>query len=40
MVWPSLEFDLNLLKFLDSLSRSLLVIPCAAPMSAWIAGFL
>ncbi len=40
MVWPSVEFGLNLLMFLDSLSRSLMVIPCAAPRSAWMGGFL
>ncbi len=40
MVWPSLEFELNLLMFLDSLSRSLIVNPSAAPRSAWMAGFL
>ncbi len=37
---PTLEFGLNLLMFLDSLSRSLMVIPCAAPRSAWMGGFL
>ncbi len=40
MVWPFVEFGLNLLMFLDSLSRSLMVIPGAAPRSAWIGGFL
>ncbi len=40
MVWPSVEFGLNLLMFLDSLSRSLMVIPCAAPRSAWMGSFL
>ncbi len=33
MVWPSVEFGLNLLMFLDSLSRSLMVILGAAPRS-------
>ncbi len=40
MVWPPVEFGLNLLTFLDSLSRSLMVIPGAAPRSAWMGGFL
>ncbi len=40
MVWPFVEFGSNLLMFLDSLSRSLMVIPGAAPRSAWIGGFL
>ncbi len=40
MVWPPVEFGLNLLILLDSLSRSLMVIPGAAPRSAWMGGFL
>ncbi len=40
MAWLSVEFGLNLLMFLDSLSRSLIVIPGTAPRSAWIEGFL
>ncbi len=40
MVWPSVEFGLNLLMFLDCLSPSLMVIPGAAPRSAWMGGFL
>ncbi len=40
MVWPPVEFGLNLLMFLDSLSRSLMVIPDAAPRFAWMGDFL
>ncbi len=40
MLWPPVEFGLNLLMFLDSLSRSLMVIPGATPRSAWMGDFL
>ncbi len=40
MVWPPVEFGVELADGFRQLSRSLMVIPGAAPRSAWMGGFL